>query len=153
MLSVDGMDNFTFFQLGRLDYGLKAQTGGGKDLVTGRHFTDSMEKRWMDKAVTGWKNTGFWVVARVEPDGKANGIYAIWNNDPEDDDENLPLEPPGNCPKPCVLDVSDVFAFRLGRHLSDMGPNNCVDWAENVVIRGLRDLHPVRRDSLLRSAE
>ncbi|EAQ88290.1 predicted protein [Chaetomium globosum CBS 148.51] len=63
---------FTFFQLGDLEY--TGRTNGREG-----PWLDSNEERAYSSYIEGWAETGFVVVARLNPSGRTDGIYVVYD--------------------------------------------------------------------------
>ncbi|KAK3357844.1 hypothetical protein B0T25DRAFT_540350 [Lasiosphaeria hispida] len=124
-----GKPDFVFFQLGELEY---------------TPYTTATTT-----AIRRWDETGFYVVARIGPSGKMDGIFAVYRMPSEDDnvDEAINAEDDwGLLPTPLgSLDsmAKRFFCARLGGSLGELGDDHRLDWEDNILYEDPVELVPV----------
>jgi hypothetical protein len=118
---------FVFFQLGVLE----------------RAWLKRGEQGWpADEASLYWDTTEFSLVARVGPDGKADGIYAVYNVFQQDihaGTERYLVEPGDfawGTPPAAWADSKDEYdhfgCARVGNRLSDFGKRHHMVWTDKI---------------------
>ncbi|KAK0707805.1 hypothetical protein B0H67DRAFT_647947 [Lasiosphaeris hirsuta] len=124
---------FTFFQLGGLEFALVDRPSQSDDNMY-------------------WGDTGFFVVARLGPHGKMDGIYVVYDAGIREFRErgtSLPYY--GLMPNPLQFDrkvrLKRFFCGRLGDSLKKINnPARHINWNDNIVCEWPRDTVLVSRD-------
>jgi hypothetical protein len=138
---------FIFFQLGQLEYARLQDGEQGWPSANGGDEAD-------DKVKLDWQDSNFCLVARVGPDGKAEGIYAVYDifHDVDYEDERY-LVPPSDflwgMPPAAAFPGCKYEQFscaRVGNRLSDFGKRHHMVWTDKI-----RD--PIELVRVLRSGE
>ncbi|KAK3938960.1 hypothetical protein QBC46DRAFT_355417 [Diplogelasinospora grovesii] len=126
--SDDDAPGFVFFQLGELEAAPYPQ----KDDAEGWPCVDGV----FQGDDYDWKPTGFYLVAKLNPFGSADGIYAIYNMFPEDEftgtRDQITHDKWGLLPTVSTEVETQFSCARIGRRLGDLGENHRMVWEEQI---------------------